>query len=122
MKEPVANLGGGHGAHAMAADLISRGFSVNMYEMPQFMPNLKRLVDTKTIMSSGQVRGRFELDKVTSDIEDAIDGVRNILVVTPAFAHEGYAKLLKGKVSRDQVVVVYPGAFAALLFRPAADR
>jgi opine dehydrogenase len=54
---------------------------------------------------------------VTCDIEDAIDGVKYILVVTPAFAHEGYAKLLKGKVRRDQVVVVYPGAFAALLFR-----
>jgi opine dehydrogenase len=54
---------------------------------------------------------------VTSDIEDAIDGVKYILVVTPAFAHEGYSMLLKGKVDRDQVIVVYPGAFAALLFR-----
>jgi opine dehydrogenase len=117
MTETVAVLGGGHGAHAMAADLVSRGFSVNMYEMPQFIPDLDRLVESKVIVSSGQIRGRFELDKVTSDIEDAIDGVRYILVVTPAFAHEGYAKLLKGKVHRDQVVVVYPGAFAALLFR-----
>lgn len=57
----------------------------------QFMPNLKKLVETRVITSSGQIKGRFELEKVTSDIEDAIDGVEHILVVTPAFAHEGYA-------------------------------
>jgi opine dehydrogenase len=101
----------------MAADLVSRGFSVNLYEMPQFIANLQRLVDTRVIVSSGAISGRFALNKVTSDIEDAIDGVKHILVVTPALAHEGYAKLLKGKVNRDQVIVVYPGAFAALLFR-----
>jgi hypothetical protein len=27
----------------MAADLVSRGFSVNLYEMPQFIANLQRL-------------------------------------------------------------------------------
>jgi opine dehydrogenase len=117
MNETVAILGGGHGAHAMAADLVSRGFSVNLYEMPQFIANLQRLVDTRVIVSSGAISGRFALEKVTSDIADAIDGVRYILVVTPAFAHDGYAKLLRGKVHRDQVIVVYPGAFAALLFR-----
>ena len=53
MKGTVAILGGGHGAHAMAADLASRGFAVNLYEMPQFIANLRRLVDTRVIMSSG---------------------------------------------------------------------
>ena len=43
--------------------------------------------------------------------------MKYILVVTPAFAHHGYATLLKGRVRSDQVIVVYPGAFAALLFR-----
>ena len=79
MKETVAILGGGHGAHAMAADLVSRGFSVKLYEMPQFIANLQRLVDTRVIVSSGAISGRFALDKVTSDIADAIDGVRYIL-------------------------------------------
>jgi len=117
MRDLVAVLGGGHGAHAMAADLMSRGFSVNMYEMPRFKDNLERLFETKAIVASGEVRGRFALNKVTTDIEDAIDGAKFILVVTPAFAHDGYAKLLKGKVRSDQVVVVFPGAFAALLFK-----
>jgi opine dehydrogenase len=117
MNKTVAVLGGGHGAHAMAVDLTSRGFAVNMYEMPQFAQNLQTLFETKTIESSGEISGRFEMAKVTSDINKAIDEVKYIFVVTPAFAHEGYAKLLQGKATADQVIVVVPGAFAGLLFR-----
>jgi opine dehydrogenase len=116
-KETVAVLGGGHGAHAMAADLAARGFSVNMFEMPQFRDRLRELFDTRTIAASGVIHGTFKLNKVTSDVDDAIADARHILVVTPAFAHEEYARLLKGRVTRDQIIVVYPGAFAGLLFR-----
>src|SRR2546421_9192497 len=117
MKKTVAVLGGGHGAHAMAGDLASRGFAVNMFEMPQFQANVRELMATRTIHVSGVIEGSYELNTVTSDIDEAIDGVRYILVVTPAFAHEGYAELLKGRATSHQVVVVYPGAFAGLLFR-----
>lgn len=117
MNKNVAILGGGHGAHAMAADLMSRGFTINLFEMAEFRHNIEQLFTTRTIESSGTVKGRFELNMVTSDLDQAIEGVKYILIVTPAFAHETYAKLLKGKVSSDQVVVIYPGAFAGLLFK-----
>jgi len=117
MTETVAVLGGGHGAHAMAADLVSRGFSVNMFEMPRFRDGLRELFDGRVVRATGVIQGSFTLDKVTSDIDEAIDGVRFILVVTPAFAHAEYARLLRGRVKPDQVVVVYPGAFAGMLFR-----
>jgi opine dehydrogenase len=121
VKETVAVLGGGHGAHAMAGDLASRGFSVNMFEMPEFQDGMRDLFDTRTIHVSGMIQGSFKLNRVTSDIDEAIDGVKYILVVTPAFAHEAYTELLKGKANSDQVVVVYPGAFAGLLFRTVFD-
>lgn len=117
MQDAVAVLGGGHGAHAMAADLAARGFAVNMFEMPQFQAGVRELFDTQTIHASGVIQGSFKLNRVTGDIGEAIDGVRYVLVVTPAFAHEAYARLLRGRVRADQVVVVYPGAFAGLLFR-----
>ncbi|GGM03508.1 NAD/NADP octopine/nopaline dehydrogenase family protein [Dactylosporangium sucinum] len=117
MKQTVAILGGGHGAHAMAADLVSRGFSVNMFEMPQFRDGVRDLFATRRIHATGVIQGTFALDKVTDDIDEAIDGVRYILVVTPAFAHAEYARLLRGSVSTDQVVLLYPGAFGGLLFR-----
>jgi opine dehydrogenase len=117
MTDTVAVLGGGHGAHAMAVDLASRGFAVNLFEMPQFSGGLRELFDTQAIHASGLIEGTFRLNNVTSDIDEAIDSVRFILVVTPAFAHETYAQLLRGRVSADQLVVLYPGAFGSLLFR-----
>lgn len=114
----VAVLGGGNGAHAMAADLVSRGFRVNMFEMPEFRDDVSRLFETRTIEIAGEITGRFTLEKVTSDIDEAIAGVRYILIVTPAFAHKAYAELLKGRVDKDrQVILLYPGAFAGLLFK-----
>jgi opine dehydrogenase len=117
MPDAVAVLGAGHGAHAMAADLASRGFAVNMFEMPRFQAGVRELFETQTIHVSGAIEGSFKLNRVTSDIDEAIAGVRYILVVTPAFAHEAYARLLRGRVRSDQIVVVYPGAFAGLLLR-----
>ena len=119
MKETVAVLGGGHGAHAMAVDLTSRGFAVNMFETPEFSGAMREVFRTRTIHATGMINGSFRLNKVTSDIGEALDGVRYILVVTPAFAHDSYTELLRGRVTRDQVIVVYPGAFAGLLFRTA---
>ncbi len=114
----VAILGGGHGAHCMAADLVSRGFKVNLFEMPEFKRNLDLLFETKTIEIDGLIKGRYVLETVTSDIDEAIDGVRFILIVTPAFAHKPYARLLKDKVDPDgQTIILYPGAFAGLLFK-----
>ena len=114
----VAVLGGGHGAHCMAADLASRGFRVNMFEMPEFRENLSRLFETRTIEVDGGIRGSYILERVTSDIREAIEGVRYILIVTPAFAHKAYADLLRGKVApRNQIIILYPGAFSGLLFK-----
>jgi opine dehydrogenase len=117
MTDVVAVLGGGHGAHAMAADLMSRGFAVNLFEMPEFEANLRTLFETRAIRATGVIQGTFTLNLVTSDIDKAIEGVKYILIVTPAFAHDAYATLLRGRVHGDQVIVVYPGAFAGLLFR-----
>lgn len=117
MNKQVAVLGGGHGAHAMAVDLMDRGFSVNLYEMPEFKHNVRALFERGVIVSSGEIKGSFGLNMVTDDIEQAIGDVKYIFVATPAFAHEGYARLLKGKVRANQVVVVSPGAFAGLVFR-----
>jgi len=80
---------------------------------------VRELFDTRAIRASGVIQGGFALEKVTCDIDEAIEGVRFILIVTPAFAHGPYARLLRGRVNSDQVIVVYPGAFAGLLFRTA---
>lgn len=50
-KNLIAVLGGGNGAHALAADLVNRGFEVNLYEMPKFKDNMKKVFETGIIES-----------------------------------------------------------------------
>ena len=116
----IAVLGGGNGAHTMAAEFAMRGHTVNLYEMPQFKNNMKKVFETKTIVLQGNIRelqGPVELNMVTDDIAEAVEGCRYICLVCPAFAHADYAKLLKGHVHSDQIIVTYPGAFSALVLK-----
>jgi len=66
----VAVLGGGNGAHAMAADLAYRGYKVNMFEMPEFKDDVSRLFETGSIEIAGEIKGRFRLEMVTSNIDE----------------------------------------------------
>lgn len=116
-RKPVAVLGGGNAAHALAADLSNRGFKVNMYEMPKFKHQMKKVFETKKIESVGVIEGVFDLNMVTDVIEDAIRDVKYIFVMTPAFAHRDYGELLKGKAHADQVIISIPGSFAALQYK-----
>ena len=111
----IAILGGGNGAHTMAAEMTLKGHTVNLYEMPEFRDNMKEVFETKTIFLKGNIpelQGKVKLNMVTDDIEKAVEGCHYICIVTPAFAHLGYAKLLKGHVHRDQIIVTFPGASA----------
>ncbi len=119
MNRNIAILGGGHGAHTMAADLKSRGFRVALYEMPKFRENIKKLFETRTVRAEGVINTTAVLDKVTDDITEALDGVKYINIAAPGFAHPDYAELLKGKVRKDQVIILYPGNFGALVFKKA---
>ena len=92
----IAILGGGNGAHTMAADFTLKGHTVNLYEMPQFKTKMQKVFDTETIECMGEMKGSIKLNMVTDDIDKAIEGVDYICIITPAFAHEGYAELLKG--------------------------
>ena len=38
---------------------------------------------------------------VTDNIAEAVEGCKYICIVAPAFAHSGYAKLLKGLLNKD---------------------
>ena len=116
----IAVLGGGNGAHTMAAELTLKGHTVNLYEMPQFKENMKEVFETGKIILKGNIKelqGSVKLNMVTDDIAKAVEGCHYICLVTPAFAHLGYAKLLKGLLHKDQVVVTFPGAFSALVLR-----
>ena len=116
----IAVLGGGNGAHTMAAEMTLKGHTVNLYEMPQYRHNMEKVFETGTIRLQGNIKdlqGPVKLNLVTDDIAEAVEGCHYILLVCPAFAHADYAKLLKGHLHADQIVVTFPGAFAGLVLK-----
>ncbi|MCQ2413095.1 MAG: NAD/NADP octopine/nopaline dehydrogenase family protein [Sphaerochaetaceae bacterium] len=118
-KKTIAIIGGGNGAHTMAGDLAIRGYKVRMFEQTQFIGKLSALASTLTIHCTGAVAGDGKIEMLTDDIEKAIDGAKYIAVVTPSFAHATIANMLKGKLKKDQIILIYPGGFGALEFKKA---
>ncbi len=114
----VAVLGGGNGAHTVAADLALKGLTVNMFEMAQFAATMQKVFDTGQIEMIGVAgQGQAKLSLVTSDLAAAIRDVEVIFIVLPGFAIETYARLLAPHLAENQMVVIMPGTFAALEFR-----
>ena len=112
MKMKIAVLGGGNGAHAMAADLSCGGFEVRMCEMPEFRQNIEQLMkQNNEIEISGHASAWrddtrvIRVSKVTTDVKEAIEDADLINVVVPAFGHEPFYKAMAPHLEDGQVVV-----------------
>jgi len=114
----IAVLGGGNGAHTVAADLTLKGLSVNMFEMEQFASAMQTVFDTGEIEMTGVAgQGKAKLNLVTTDIAAAIRDVEVIFIILPGFTISTYAKLLAPHLAENQMVIIMPGTLAALEFR-----
>lgn len=126
----IAILGGGHGAHAHAADLALAGLDVRLFELPAFASSIAaaqfmggiELVDQVGDMRSasaaaGGRTGFAPVRVITTDIEKAVRGAEVILVVVPAYAQRTFMEALIPALEDGQIVVFEPGQFASLEFR-----
>ena len=114
----IAVLGGGNGAHTVAADLTLKGLSVNMFEMEQFASAMQTVFDTGEIEMTGVAgQGKAKLNLVTTDLAAAIRDVEIIFIILPGFTIAAYAKLLAPYLAENQMVIIMPGTLAALEFR-----
>lgn len=113
----VAVLGGGNGAHAMSADLTLRGYEVHMCEDERFVEKIRKVYDTKEIRLVGAIGNEtVKVAMVTTDLKEAIEDVKYIIVAVPAFAHKTYADKLVELIKPGQIVFVTPGTFGSLVF------
>jgi len=116
----VAVMGGGNGAHTIAADLTLKGLTVNMFELERFAAGMRQVFETREIEMTGVAgSGTARLNMVTSDIHQAVENVEIIFIPLPGFAVAVYAELLAPFLKKEQIVVLMPGTLAALEFRQA---
>jgi opine dehydrogenase len=114
----IAVLGGGNGAHTVAADLTLKGLSVNMFEMEEFASAMQKVFDTGEIEMTGVAgQGTAKLNLVTTDLAAAIRDVEVIFIILPGFTIAAYAKRLAPHLTENQMVIIMPGTLAALEFR-----
>ena len=112
--EPIAVLGGGHGAHAMAADLALAGHEVRLCEHPRFVERFRPTLESGEIQLGGIGRtGRAKPVLVTTDFA-ALEGARLINVAIPAFGQDLFFAAMIPHLTGDQVVIVWAGDFGAL--------
>lgn len=110
----IAVLGGGNGAHALAADLALQGQRVRMYYRHR---RARQVFETGEIHATGAFSGTARLELVTDELAKAVAGADYVCLAAPAYSHETYGHMLKGLLAPEQVLVLCPGAFGSLQMR-----
>ncbi len=109
-------LGGGNGAFASAADLSLKGFSVSLFELPEFASGIsaareKGGIDLAARGTKAVQTGFARLECITSDPAEVVPHADILLLVTPAFAQKKFAEACAPYMHPGQVVVLTPGNF-----------
>ena len=76
----IAVLGGGNGAHALAADLALRGHRVRMYYRRR---RARQVFATGEIQVSGAFSGTARLELVTDELAKAVAGEAGVQFLQP---------------------------------------
>lgn len=121
-KFEIAVIGAGHGGLAMAGHLAVMGFPVRLYNRHE--ERIWGVMSTGGIeMEGDEVEGFGPVSLATTRIEEAIKGLRLIMVVVPANGHRTIAELCAPHLEDGQIIVLNPGrTFGALEFRQVLAR
>ena len=103
----IAVLGGGSGAHAMAADLTMKGHVVNMCELPDFEENIKVPLEKQaiTLIDAWGQRYDVKINKVTTDFKEALEDVEYIMMPIPAIGCKSFFSAVIPHLKDGQTIV-----------------
>lgn len=123
----LAILGGGAGSQTIAADASLRGDyeEVRLYELPDFAENLGDLFETHKIELKGNQNnykgvkrtGIADIDVVTTDMSEALEGIDLIIVAIPAMGHGAFFERMIPHLEDGQVISIFPDNFGSLRLR-----
>ena len=100
-------IGAGNGGTAMAGYLSMIGYKVNLYN--RTLEKILPLIKEPIIYLTGEENGLGILNKVTNNIEEAINDADIIMVTTPALGHYSIAKEMAPYLKDGQIIVLNPG-------------
>lgn len=114
----IAVLGGGNGAHTMAADLTIKGYEVTMCEAPEFKEGISKTLERQAIdlIDAWGERHTVKLNLVTTDFEEALKDANYIMMAVPAFATNTFFNRIIPYLEDGQTIIKWSANFSALLF------
>jgi opine dehydrogenase len=131
LRKPIAILGGGACGQTFAADLSLAGCKVHLYELPHFAStSLGKILKTKKIELDGLQRnfkwfrrtGVANIDLVTINMAEALEGAGLILVTVPAIGHKTFFEEMSQHLVDGQVISIFPDNFGSLFLREILNR
>jgi opine dehydrogenase len=116
----VTVLGGGNGAFITAADLALKGHPVTLCELPPLAKNVEgvlqsRMIDLQVVGTPGIRPGLARLERVTTNMEEALRNAEIVLMVVPAFGQKAFAEASVPHLLDGQTVVLTPGNFGGAI-------
>lgn len=110
----IAILGAGNIGCSLAGEWTLEGFDVSLAELPEFKENLEFPIKRGGIEVTGELKTGFaKIDKITTDIPDAIQGRDLIFITSIAFGHEAFTRICAPHLEDGQVLI-YGSYFSAL--------
>jgi len=106
----IAVIGAGHGGKAMAAHLGLMEFPTVLYNRTaDHVAAIKELGGIYLESYIGGPSGFGKLRRVTSNIAEALDKAKMVMIVVPSSAHADIAKACAPYLSDGQIVILHPG-------------
>jgi opine dehydrogenase len=103
-------IGAGHGGKAMAGHLALMGFPTTLYNRTEsHVAAIKELGGIDVDSNDGSIKGFGRLERVTSNLAEALELAEMIMIVIPSSAHREIAGLCAPYLKDGQIVVLHPG-------------
>ncbi|GHS93548.1 hypothetical protein AGMMS50276_04320 [Synergistales bacterium] len=124
-KKPIAVLGGGAVAKAIAGDCALGGAKVRICDVQPFAEKTLRNIEKVGIKFYGEQVNLFgferegfaKMELVTTDVAQAVKGAGIVVVATPVFGHRPFFEKLIPCLEDGQVINIFPDNFGSLLLR-----
>lgn len=112
----VAIIGAGNSGLAMSAHLAFHGHAIHLWNRSP--ETIEDLSVTRIIQSEGILVGAFPVERVTTSMEEALEGVSLVFITTPATSHRELAARMAHLLTDRHLVVLNPGrTFGAVEFK-----
>lgn len=101
----VAVLGAGAGGLAVAADLATKGHTVNLFELERFKENILTPQRKGTItIQEGENEKLASLNTVTTNPEEALKDIDMAFIVVPCYGQRIFAELALPSLHNGQIL------------------